>query len=71
MVREGNGFPFHKVVGGAGRSGAVSCMWCGALCDDARHWCAMLGWEVRLWEVGEHVRDKGCVLCVAVWLSFL
>ena len=71
MVRAGDGFPFDKVVGGSGGSGAVSCMWCGALCDDARNWCAMLGWDVRLWKVGVYVGNKGCVLCVAVWLSFL
>ena len=45
-------------------------MWCGALCDDARNWCAVLGWDVRLWEVGVYVGSKGCVLCVAVLFSF-
>ena len=49
----------------------MSCMWCGALCDDAGNWCAMLGWGVSLWEMGVYVGSKGCVLCVAAWLSFL
>jgi hypothetical protein len=71
MVWAGDGCPFDKVVGGSGGSGAVSCMRCGALCEDARNWCAVLGWWVRLWEVGVYVGIEGCVLCVSVWLSFL
>jgi hypothetical protein len=29
--------PFNEVFGGAGRSGAMSYMWCGTLRNDASH----------------------------------